>query len=1204
MTISKTRFKQSIFVSPRGNDQGNDGSREYPVRTVSRAMVIAAERDFQDVVIEKGRYYEENLKIIPGINIWGSFDDFDDSKGHFNYNIVPGWSKKIKSRNLGDYRRYTLIITDDLQLDQVDKETSLNNIIFQGMNYDSALSLDQLGDGVYGVGYTLSEDSKLDKLSFHNIMLIANCIHVSLNGDNTCSGECWESAVQSIGKAIEIGQSKGIFDILIEAGIYKESMEFIQGINLWGSYCKVQKTRERRSVELTYETIANANRNLDKYTTHTVIQCSSYQPTNTEQLTVLSNIVIVSDKVDRRIKVADYDHGIYGVLISPKKPESLNRLRLQNVSWITRCIHVSAKYGNDNAAGCQKDPVATIKCGMELANKYGIKNILLTRGEYSEDIDFTAGGVNLWGSYDEQYSSFSTLSASQIASASRKVPQVLLRGKKEREKKNNYVNKYTVIKNYKDKVDRVRQTFTLANIIMDGCRFDQSKAEKYDQGVYGVIEKSPQYYRFGAVRLKNVRLLPHAIYVLCDKLKNTLEKKSDGEIGTISNPVRTISEAILLAEKKHYKEVLVSYGNYKETVAVKPGVNIWGSFSRDFDRVYGIGYELIKSHKYDPRYYSDANHTVIQGEPEGDAVIIPQAKTSTVLSNIVFLGVNISSLEKSKIEQAKEEDLKISEKKDRVYDFGQGCYGVSVDADSANSSIKLFNSRKYWGFKNVKFIVPPIYVDGNSESDGNGTRGKPYKKIGHAIKYYNKTNNAASTILVATGLYEEHVHIPPGVHITGGFSNNFSEYKSLPLESSKPDKPTLFSEHIDPADYDKEYTVVINQHEQWNPTITAHNINEYTSITNMVVIGQSTTKKNRTSYGICMSNSADKNSEPYLHLQDIKVLARPGVTPDQAPDGANGTRHVTCGGEGGKVNSSDITNDNWGKWEEIVKKSYIPAKGGDNGNNGHGGGAGGSGARTLEHKTEKYLAGLTGKPGTTGGNGSSGKARCRSLLGSIDTSSTKIRWKGEPGENGKDGTPGGGGGGGGAGASYCWNEWSRLLLEFGGEGGKGGMGGGEGFGGAGGNYGGASIGIALKNIVIAADNVAIIKSSGGQGGAAGSGGKGMEGENGKEGQKGTIYWHPRYKDWDLELYTGKGGKGGKGGEGGNGGPGAGGTGGASIGVALIDNARIEKQGIFHVAGGVPGKGGHGGKEGKYIRGDHGCNAESVNEYKFFTTDKK
>ena len=72
---------------------------------------------------------------------------------------------------------------------------------------------------------------------------------------------------------------------------------------------------------------------------------------------------------------------------------------------------------------------------------------------------------------------------------------------------------------------------------------------------------------------------------------------------------------------------------------------------------------------------------------------------------------------------------------------------------------------------NLENYSRAIYVDINSEEDGTGEKGSPFKTINKAIESINNAGkNNSVAVLVAGGIYEQNtINMVPWVSLYGGF---------------------------------------------------------------------------------------------------------------------------------------------------------------------------------------------------------------------------------------------------------------------------------------------------------------------------------------------------------------------------------------------------------------------------------------------------
>lgn len=235
--------------------------------------------------------------------------------------------------------------------------------------------------------------------------------------------------------------------------------------------------------------------------------------------------------------------------------------------------------------------------------------------------------------------------------------------------------------------------------------------------------------------------------------------------------------------------------------------------------------------------------------------------------------------------------------------------------------------------------------------------------------------------------------------------------------------------------------------------------------------------------------------------------------------------------------------------------------------------------------TGDYANGDDGEDGRAGDVGRDGAAAASSL-GELELTSDRVRYVAPTGEGGAAGQAGEGGGGGGGGGFSSLGELcvpgditstTTAPAGGGGSGGDGGCGGG---GGAAGGAGGASIAVIARGVTVVLEDARINTSAAGLGGNGGSGGIGGEGGGGGavRNDRGEVAGlGSRFvcgvRSGGGQMRSRAGGRGGSGGAGGDGGAGAGGAGGASIGIALLERASLERDAASSFGLGAAGVGG-------------------------------
>jgi hypothetical protein len=406
-----------------------------------------------------------------------------------------------------------------------------------------------------------------------------------------------------------------------------------------------------------------------------------------------------------------------------------------------------------------------------------------------------------------------------------------------------------------------------------------------------------------------------------------------------------------------------------------------------------------------------------------------------------------------------------------------------------------------------------VFVNGDADNGGDGTKGKPLKTIGAAI---TKALGAGKrrVYICGSAAFAEHLSLTSAVSLYGGFS----------CASWEPDanaKPKV-------APSDKGYALHIDN-VSGGVTISDLELDAFDASglkdgTSSIAVFASKSKVAFVRTAIRASNGAE--GAPGAAGADGKLTTASSGTQDAVGNPASGaigglSKECTCssglktlGGVGGSNGSGGGNGE---------PKDYPPT-GSNNG------GAGGPGGGSCD-ATSFGKGGADAPPATN-----AMPPAKRGVLGADG-------WVPSKGDDAtEDGKPGQGGGGGGA-----------INTSVGGSGG--GCGGCGGLRGTGSGGGGASIAILANQSAISVNASMLETKLAGVGGIGGAGGAGLEGGIG--GTTGSC-------------------QGGKGGHGANGGAGAGGAGGVAIGILYTGTAPIVDSATTYTPGTL-GKGGKGGK---------------------------
>lgn len=458
----------------------------------------------------------------------------------------------------------------------------------------------------------------------------------------------------------------------------------------------------------------------------------------------------------------------------------------------------------------------------------------------------------------------------------------------------------------------------------------------------------------------------------------------------------------------------------------------------------------------------------------------------------------------------------------------------------------------------LEFPARTVFVSASNGTDSSSCgpdKRFPCLSIGWGIARAVQT--AGPMVAVANGIYAEAITLFNGVHVLGGFDEEFS----------RRDIPNL--------------RPVVRAPGTGAAGVTARGITAPTTFEGFFVVAPVVAAASTNSIGLLVRDSSSA-----LVVRNNVILGGVGgigVAGSHGPDGIEGA----AGGAGQPAGAAAVP----GGAQGITSASGDEVNGGRGGNSSNatfgerngagfngspanppsGGapGAGGSGGSNMKPSlpglcTSLLISGaINAGHGANGGNGGHGP----SAPGGSDGGLVAGLWHSDSGGSGLAGGNGAGGGGGGAGGSIQGDLVCSTV--FGPSGGGGGAGAGGGTGGGGGAGGGAAFGIfvslsdASSRPLIEANQIYLgVGGAGGNGGNGGTGGFG--GAGGAAGSQGTTM-------------AGAAGRGGNGGNGGHGSGGGGGAGGASIGLAAsFEHEPYALANEIRAETGAAGAGGAGG----------------------------
>ena len=491
-------------------------------------------------------------------------------------------------------------------------------------------------------------------------------------------------------------------------------------------------------------------------------------------------------------------------------------------------------------------------------------------------------------------------------------------------------------------------------------------------------------------------------------------------------------------------------------------------------------------------------------------------------------------------------------------------------------------------------IPNAVFVAKNGSDAASGAQGQPVLTVQRGID--RAAELGVRDVYVATGVYQESIHVATGVGVYGGYSADFAVRDRVLYET------VLMG--VAPAGGLVATVNVLNPGVAATPTV----------VDGFTVFGHSTSLPGKSSYAVLL-----RNAHEGVVVSNATIIAGSGgdgLPGSSGVSGAHGdggqaglaaTEHVECagktnpggaagsmvcggvdvsGGGGGTSVCPDYDQDGSQPYSPPIAQTAAPGEGGAAGANNDGaGGAGGIPgwdflkwsaqvcANCISPPAPNTWTGEDGQDGVTGTSGIGGDA-CPSADGTIIAG----EWvAGQPGP-GTAATHGAGGGGGGAGGGVELSGCGDGGTDLGGSGGGGGSGGCAGGPGGAATSGGGSFGVFLVWTAPATSAPILVgntirSGSGGKGGAGGQGGVGGPGGAGASGGASGAT-NP------TTLCAGQGGHGGSGGTGGHGGGGGGGCGGPSYGLfaagqGALDLGVLTGANVFQ-PGGTGGLGGKGG----------------------------
>ncbi|MCC6664057.1 MAG: hypothetical protein IT375_09945 [Polyangiaceae bacterium] len=411
------------------------------------------------------------------------------------------------------------------------------------------------------------------------------------------------------------------------------------------------------------------------------------------------------------------------------------------------------------------------------------------------------------------------------------------------------------------------------------------------------------------------------------------------------------------------------------------------------------------------------------------------------------------------------------------------------------------------------------------DTSGDGTKDKPFKTIGAALK-----GTAAKNVYVCddgTGITETGTIAVTSAHDKRGI---FGGFDCTGWAWSTSAKAKVSGAPV---------------------ALTISNIGQSFRVESLDVTATNAAKSGESSFGAIVSGSKG------VVLTGVNLTAGDGKAGEAGGNGTAGPAgaDATAAQNGaGASCSSPPGAQLGGSWSGASACGVTGGVGGTAVNGGVGSAGGAGSPKTNVTPPNVDNGGGAGSGTANGNSGTAGSNGNPGTVGPAAASSGTFTSSGFTPANGNDGTngfPGQGGGGGGASAGT-----TGCIGASGGAGGMGGCGGGKGTAGKG---GGASIALLSWQSDIKLDGCTLTAKKGGDGG---KGGDAASGGSGKSGGAGGP----------AASGLGGGGDGGKGGTGGPGGSGSGGSGGPSI--ALVYGGTKPSGGtLVEGSGGAKGPGG-------------------------------
>ncbi|WP_437692680.1 hypothetical protein [Sorangium sp. So ce176] len=482
---------------------------------------------------------------------------------------------------------------------------------------------------------------------------------------------------------------------------------------------------------------------------------------------------------------------------------------------------------------------------------------------------------------------------------------------------------------------------------------------------------------------------------------------------------------------------------------------------------------------------------------------------------------------------------------------GSPCDGASCQGDAPPEAVCLDHIASDILDDGCGVFVAGFF--GLGDDSNPGTKAKPVFSVQRAI---NMARTGRGRVFVCNDNFSEHVRLPSGVDLLGGFHcrhwgrDDNKKVSGLDSGGTHYAGPMLFVEPASPSDTGAADGV---------STIADMSLDGRGPISMLIEPG--------TAVEIIRSEIHGNGGPSGLDGEEWPWPNRAATGPDGLYGGDACTAATVAGGpavvspcEGGAPSTGGKGGDGLPDGAEDGEAG-APAPTPNPTSSGRGG-----------HADRENVGCHSGSPGSSGALGTVGAGG--EGIGRI----SEAGWEGDTAGEGGRGMPGQGGGGGGGrrgGLAAC-----GVASKGGAGGGSGGAGGCGGRGGRGGANGHPSIGIVALNAAKLTVRDSVITARGG-----GPGGDGGPPERGGPGGRGAPGGAVGDGTWSCG-----GGTGGYGGEGGFGGPGRGGD---SIGIAYLDEDQLTLEGVtFEV--GPPGKGGMSwNHDGSTTSGADGTVAETL-----------